>query len=444
MYFYVTDGSDVINNTYNKRQDVLAETTLRGSILSSDGQVLAQTVVNEEGEEVRNYPLGNLFSHVVGYTSNGMSGIESLASYYLLTSNQNLVDKIHNDLAGDKNVGDNITTSLDARLQKIVYDSMGQNRGAVVILNPQTGEILSMVSKPDFDPNTIEAKWNEIVNSDSGDSVLYNRATQGQYPPGSTFKLVTMLEYIREHPNDYQDYRYDCKGSYHIGDTDIKCAFGKVHGEVDTRLSIAYSCNCSMINIGLSLDLASYRKTAEQLLFNQELPLTLAYNKSQFVLKEDSSKWDIATTSFGQGKTLITPIHLAMLASSISNNGKLMSPYLLESVVSTDDKVIKNFGSSEYGNLMTSDEAGILRSYMEAVVKESFGWLYGDNYQYYVAGKTGTAQYGTKGYEHSLFTGIYRNGDQEYAIGMVIEGGDQRKTSAIELSKVIFDQYFAK
>ena len=105
-----------------------------------------------------------------------------------------------------------------------------------------------MVSKPDFNPNTIAADWSSVT-ADGSDSVLINRATQGLYPPGSTFKIVTLLEYLRENPDNYKDYSYECKGSIDVSGKSISCSHGTVHGVQDTKMSFANSCNTSFINM---------------------------------------------------------------------------------------------------------------------------------------------------------------------------------------------------
>ncbi len=441
IYFNIMDADNVINNKYNKRQDILADKVIRGSILSSDGEVLASTISDSEGEESRYYPYGNVFAHVVGYLNNGGYGLESSACYYMLTSNQNLKDQLTNGLSGEKNIGDNIVTTLDTGLQNEVYNALGTNRGSAIVIEPSTGKILAMVSKPDFDPNSLAADWNSIT-AEGSDSVLLNRATQGLYPPGSTFKIVTLLEYLRENPLTYEDYSYTCDGTFELGDRTINCIQSTAHGVEDTVLSFAHSCNCSFINMGLSLEIKKYMKTAEQLLFNSKLPVPMEYNESQFVLTDDSSEWDIAQTSFGQGKTLITPMHLALIGCAIANEGTLMKPYLLSSVESVDGDTIKTFSSEEYGELMTEEEADILGSDMSEVIKQSFSWLYTST-DYDVAAKSGTAQYGTNGYEHSLFISYSPVENPEIVVAVVIEGGEQRNTTAAEVAKNIYDYYYS-
>lgn len=441
IYFNLTQAESIINNSYNKRQGVLSRRTIRGSILSDDKTKLAVTNVDDDGNETRYYPYSGLFSHTIGYLNNGGYGLESLYGYYMLHSNQNFFEQIGNDLSGNRNTGDNVVTTLNVGLQKACYDALGSNRGAVIVMEPSTGKILAMVSKPDFDPNTLAANWSQITGEGS-DSVLVNRATQGLYPPGSTFKLITMLEYLREHKNDYGQYHYICDGTYELGNNTINCVRTTAHGDVDLFSSLAVSCNCSFINIGLSLDLDRYKKTAEKMLFNKELPTNLEYNKSRFVLNGESSEWDIAQTSFGQGKTVITPFHLALITCTIANNGTLMEPYLVSSVESTNVMTVKKFKEEKYDTLITEKEASLLKKGMEQVVKDSFSWLFG-GVEYTLAAKSGSAQYGTEGYEHSLYASFSPADNPEIAVVAVVEGGPQRNTTAAEVTKQIYDYYYS-
>ena len=197
IYFDGFKSDDFINSPYNTRQDSFSDRVVRGKILSSDGQVLAQTNVSEDGTETRNYPYSNMFSHVVGYDTNGKSGLESEANFTLLTSHSFFLTQMKNQFLNEKNTGDTVVSTLNANLQSIAYNALGDRRGAVVVMEPSTGKRLVEVSKPDFDPNTIGDNWDYLVN-DENDSSLLNRATNGAYPPGSTFKVVTALDYFRK------------------------------------------------------------------------------------------------------------------------------------------------------------------------------------------------------------------------------------------------------
>lgn len=166
-------------------------------------------------------------------------------------------------------------------------------------MEPKTGKILAMVSKPDFDPNTVESSWNALSTDEN--SVLLNRATQGQYAPGSTFKVVTLLEFMRENP-DYSSYSYNCTGSIENSGIKIHCYNGHVHGQVSLEESLAYSCNTSFSNIGLSLDPVKFKKTAEEVLFDSKLPSDLPYSKSSFTMDSSAGNGTKMMTAMGQGR----------------------------------------------------------------------------------------------------------------------------------------------
>lgn len=145
-----------------------------------------------------------------------------------------------NEFSGKKNQGDTVISSLNADLQTTAYNSLGDRRGAVVVMEPSTGRILAMVSKPDFDPNTIAENWDTLVNDESNSSLL-NRATNGAYPPGSTFKIVTALDYFRQ-KGSLEGYSYLCQGSITVDDHTIRCYNGTVHGQEDFYSAFAHSC----------------------------------------------------------------------------------------------------------------------------------------------------------------------------------------------------------
>lgn len=442
VYYNASVKENVVNNTYNKRIEVMEKETIRGSILASDGTILARTVVSSDGTEEREYPFGNIFAHVVGFTYKGKSGLEKAANYYLICSNDNPIEQVKNDFAGDKNVGDSILTTLDADLQKAAYSALGRNSGAIVAIEPSTGKILAIVSKPDFDPNTIELTWDTIITDDEFDSVLVNRATQGLYAPGSTFKVFTLLEYIRENPKDYENFRYDCSGSMTFEGVKLNCFNGRAHGSLNLKDAFAESCNSAFATIGLHLDKESYRNNNLKLLFNEDLPIDLEYNQSSFALTMASGIEETMHTAMGQGQTLMTPIHNCMMAAAIANDGVLMKPYLIDKLVNNSGSVIRKFSKEEYKTLMTKDEAAILTDYMTAVVTDGTGKAL-KNDSYTAAGKTGSAEYDSSNRHHSWFIGFAPVDDPEIAICVLLEGGYSGYSNATEVARIVLDEYFA-
>ncbi len=439
--FVVGSEQDMVNNSYNSRQEILLSRNYRGTVFSRDGEVLAETVMDAAQNETRVYPYENLFSHVVGYSTNGRMGVEAQANYYLINTHTSIGNKVANDMAGLKNPGDNVYTTLDVRLQEVADKQLGLYRGAVILTEVSTGKILAMVSHPDFDPNEIADIWDSLLADDSS-TVLLNRVTQGMYPPGSTFKIVTALEYIRENPDTYQDYQFNCTGHFGQGDSRISCYHGTRHGKVDFRRSLAVSCNSSFANIGMTLDRAAFADTLKELLFNGELPLTMNYSKGRISVSEDMSDAMMIQTSFGQGETLMTPIHLNMITCAAANGGVLMKPYVVDRVENDAGSIVKAFHPQTYGSLMTEEESAILRELMTAVVEEGNAEEL-SGLSYTAAGKTGSAEYNSvKGDSHAWFTGFAPAENPEVCVTVIVEGAGSGGDYAIPIAKRMFNAYF--
>ena len=438
-YFNIVKSREIINSPYNVRLDYMADRVVRGKILDKDGNVLAKTDVAEDGTETRVYPYGSLYAHVIGYDSHGKSGLESKENFNLLTSNVFFGEQIANEFQEKKNLGDNVITTLDTNLQQVAYNALGDYKGAVVVMEVSTGKILTMVSKPDFDPNFVSEEWDNLTTH--ADSVLLNRATQGAYAPGSVFKLVTTLAYMRQYKN-YPEFQYECEGEIQYENTTIHCAKEKVHGEEDLSTSFANSCNASYSEIGLNLNFEKYKKTTKDLLFDTKLPSVLPYTGSKFQLKKDSSSAEIMMTAIGQGKTQVSPYHMTLLASAVANGGVLMKPYLVDEIVNAHGGTVKKYMPKKYDTLMTLNEAAQLSEYMQAVVERGTAWeLYNDVYT--VAGKTGTAEYSSdKETAHSWFMGFTNVDNPDIAISVVVESADNSGMSAVAVAKQVLDSYY--
>lgn len=440
-HYSVTHKQELINNSYNGRQQALLAKNRRGKIYSAEGNVLAQTVVAEDGKEKREYPYQNLFSHVVGYATNGRMGVESQANYYLINSNAPLSVKASLDVSGEKYPGDDVYTTLNVDLQQVASTALGIYQGAIIVTEPDSGKILAMISKPDFNPEEISDIWDELIQ-DKDSSILLNRVTQGLYPPGSTFKIVTALEYIKENPDTYKNYSYNCTGAITRGEDRIQCYHGSVHGTVGFERSFAKSCNTSFANMGLSLDKNAFADTLSDLLFNQELSLPFTAGTSRVAVLDETSESDMMQISIGQGTASITPLQLNMITCAIANEGTLMKPYVIDYVQNSAGNKVKTFNSSVYGRLMEADEAEILKGLMSDVVEEgTASRLKGLSYT--AAGKTGSAEYGTvKGDSHAWFTGFAPTDDPQICVTIIIEGAGAGGDYAVPIARRIFDAYF--
>ena len=439
IYFQTMVSSNVITSPYNKRQDTFADRVVRGNIVTSDGELIAATNVGADGSETRVYPHNDLFAHVVGYASHGKSGIELLANYQLLTSHAYFLERFVNEVQEDKNIGDTVVTTLDFNLQQTAYQALGDYRGTVIAMEPSTGKILAMVSKPDFNPNDIQANWKDI--SAGGSSVLVNRATQGMYPPGSVFKIVTLLEYMRE-GNDLDDWTYECNGSYTEGDVTINCYHGNAHGTVDLKTAFAKSCNGAFAKMGLEIDETGFMETCGELLFHAELPLALSSKQSSVKLDKDSDIGTIMQTAIGQATTEVTPMHMALLTSAIANGGNLMKPYLIESIENYTGERVKKYMPSSYGKLMTAQEAEVLTEYMTETVLAGTGSKLQSG-AYTAAGKTGTAEYSNdKSKSHAWFVGFSNVEDPDLVVCVLVEGAGAGSEYAVPIARQIFDAYY--
>ena len=299
-----------------------------------------------------------------------------------------------------------------------------------------------MVSKPDYDPNTIAEDWSSLTADEAGEARLLNRATQGLYAPGSTFKILTLLEYLREHPADYGEFHFDCDGTYEYGDYTIRCYHGEAHGSQDLAQAFANSCNGAFAQIGLTLDKDRFHQLALELLYNQELPLSLPYSQSSFSMTAEADDWETLQTAIGQGKTQTTPMHTLLITAAIANGGTLMRPYLIDHLENAGGQEVEKFMPSSYGQLMTAEEAGRLTEFMRGVVTEGTGSAVRTD-AYTVAGKTGSAEFETGKETHAWFTGFAPAEDPQIAVVVLVEEGGSGGRAAAPIARGIFDAYFS-
>ncbi len=443
VHFARNNKIEMFDNSYNQYSYRLAREYLRGSILSSDGEVLAYSTGDDAGSQTRVYPYANMFAHGVGYSTHGRMGVESLANYYLLNCHTGLSDVARSE-AGDEGplTADSVITTFDVKLQQVAYDSLGVYRGAVVITEVKTGRVLAMVSKPDFDPNNIEQLWDELI-SDKKNSNLLNRVTQGLYPPGSTFKIITTLEYLRENGNSVAGYHYYCNGSFTYGDTTIKCYHGTVHGSVDFTKAFAKSCNSSFANVGAGLDPASFSRTLDDLLFDAKLPCDLPTSVSTTAVDAEVDSHNLMQASIGQGQDAMSPLHLNMITCAIANGGTLMKPIFIDRVESASGSTVTRFNPEKYGQLMSTEESAALTELMEEVVRSGTGTRLRSEL-YDAAGKTGSAEFNnySKDDSHAWFTGFAPSEDPQIAVTIIIEGAGSGGEYAVPIAKRMFDRYF--
>lgn len=444
VYFVIHDSDKLLNNSYNNRQELLAKRVTKGKILSDSGKVLAETVTDEEGNESRYYPYDGLFAHVVGRSSHGKTGLEASEGYTMLTSGINPLMGTLNELKGKKNPGNNVVTTLNVSLSKAASDALGSRKGAVVVLDPETGKILSMVSKPTYNPNHLtDARWKKLA-ADSGEkSSLYNRATQGLYPPGSTFKLYTALEYMREN-KDYGDFHFTCTGKIGSGKDMIRCYGGEVHGKVDLAEAFADSCNAAFCSIGDGLNRNAWKKLCESFYYNKNIPLSKMEQKSsRFAVTNSTDQGDVRQASIGQGDTLVTPLQNALLVCAAVNHGELMQPYVVDHVEDHDGNVVNEYSSKSLGNPLSKKEAKALKQLMRGTVTggTATSLYYGTPYK--AGGKTGSAEFQNGSSDsHAWFVGYAEKDGKKLVVSVVVEAAGTGSAYAVPIAKKVFDAYW--
>ncbi len=413
--FYQSDY--MVSSAYNPRVSAVETDHIRGNIYDRNMKELAVTNVDSEGNQTRFYPYDRMLAHTVGSVYNGKTGLELSYNFRLQDPKDELFQMIKSIFFGDEIYGDSIVTTLDADLQNEAYKQLKGKKGAIIIGEAKTGKILSMVSYDDFDPNTYDTDF-ESLKSDEENTPLINRATQGLYPPASTFKIMSTL-YIMENMENYEDYTFQCKGSTTIDGETISCNNGEVHGEVDLEKAFTVSCNSFFASALATMDVSGYDDLAEKMMFNKSIHFDLPLSTSTFTMSEDSSTGEIMQTAIGQGNTLATPLQLYMMVQSVANDGEMLKPYLISEVINKNGKTVSKTKEKVLTQTMTKEEADQITGYMKKVMTEGTGQR-GKVSGVEIAGKTGTAEVdGEK--SHGLFVGFAPADDPEIVITVVLE-----------------------
>jgi len=428
----VFDARAIASNPYNKRLGAAKTDRIPGMVLDRNGNILAESV-EVDGIFSREYPYGRAFAHILG-TRLSKTGVEANYLFELQKLDMELWQRMDYLLTGRVVEGNTVVTTLDADLQKAVYELLAGRRGAVVAIEPSTGRILASVSAPDFPPDATSNDWAALL-ADSADSPLVNRAAQGLYAPGSTFKIVIAAAAIE---NELDDFTVTCTGSETFGSHTMRCFDGRAHGEMTLETAMAVSCNVYFAALGEKLGADALRETAERFRFNRALPYPLEYNVSTFPLPSDARRDELIETAIGQGRTLATPLQMALVAATVANNGLMMNPYILDSVQTRDLRVLEKRMPTAAQTVLDTETAARLGEMLAGVVQNGTGapaQISGTP----VAGKTGTAQNAT-GNDHSWFIGYAPADRPTIAIAVLLEetGGG---TSATHLARQVIEAW---
>lgn len=446
--YALSQQETLFDNSYNGRESQMLAENTKGKILAADGEVLAETVVNGENE-TRNYPFKNVFAHIVGYDSMGGSGLDGAYNYTLIHADLTIPEKAAYSDLGQKMPGNNVITTLNPTIQEAADEALGLYQGAIIVSDPSTGAILAMVSKPDFDPNTIEKDWDSISQNEE-ESALLNRVTQGLYPPGSTFKIMDAVEYLEENPSSWQSYTYNCTGTFSRDGETIHCFHNEQHGTVDFMKSFAKSCNSSFANIGLSLNRQEFAAKLKTMMFGEELPYDLPSSVSTTCLTQNTGDLSQLSTdnmiqlAIGQGATGMSPLHLQLITAAIANDGVVMKPYVVDRVESATGTLIEQNDPEAYRQIMSKSTAQTMRTLMADVIEEGTASKL-KGYSYTAAGKTGSAEYEDDSTQsHAWFTGYAPAEDPQVAITVIIEGAGSGGDYAVPIARRVLDAWFSQ
>ncbi len=426
------DRQEISSSAYNPRINYVDNSVKRGNIRDSNGDILAESIENADGSYTRNYNRSRMAAHITGYSSKGKTGVEAAENFELQKAHNEVLQRINNILKGEPVQGNDVVLTVDMDIQSIAGNILGSKKGAIVVMEPSTGRILALQAYPDFDPNTVAQNWESL--RDDEDSALVNRATQGLYPPGSTFKVITALAAIQYY-NDWKSFTYECTGEAVFENKVIHCYNNKVHGTVDMKKAIATSCNCYFAELGKRVGAENIRKKAEDFYFNENYPFVLAHSISQVALQKKSEENEIVETAIGQGKTLATPLHMAMVASAIANDGIMMKPYIVDHIQYYNGDISKTTVPEKIEQIISVEEADIITDMMISCVSEGTGTaaqIYGID----VAGKTGTAENAT-GSDHSWFIGFAPANDPKIAVAVMIENANRGGSATPIAGKVL-------
>lgn len=441
-YFEMIEGPKIVNNPYNKRLWVKRNEVLRGTIYDRNGKPLTKSSKIDKETQKREYTGGEIFAHVLGYVDikYGITGLERKYDAELMSSNveDNIKSLIKNKGKGEEKIGNSLKTTLDYDVQSKAYDLLGDNRGAVVALNPKTGEVLAIVSKPSFNPNNLQEIW-QSINKDKN-MPLINRATAGLYPPGSTFKTVTAISAL-ENISGIRNRTFEDNGELPISDKySLHNYDGETFGSINFKNAYVHSSNVVFGTLGLELGNNKLKETAEKFFFNKDIPTDgIPVEQSKFPTLKTYEKGSIAQSGIGQSSDLASPLQMALVSSTIANGGVMMKPQLVREVVTSKGELVKSIQPEQIGQIISADTANTMKDFMKSVVEEGTGVNASiDGVE--VCGKTGTADHQTDGKDatpHSWFIGFAPYSDPQVALAVIVEDGGQGGKAAASIASEV-------
>jgi len=433
-YVQLIAGPGIAANSYNPRHALLAER--RGRILAGDGTVLAQTVKGE-----RRYPYGASLAQTVGYVSirYGTSGLED-AYDAALTPPDTTGDmssqfaEIVEALTGRNALarGADVITTIEPAVQNALYSRLALHpRAAGVVLDPRTGAVLALASVPSFDPNALASQFQALLHDER--SPLLNRAIDGLYPPGSTFKIFTASAALDSGTVTMQSTFYD-PGYYTIGNFTLHDNEFEATGSQDLTGAFALSSNVDFGQIALKMGTDTFYRYIDGWGIGKSLDFQLPANTDRVPPASSIVPGELAQMGFGQGALLMTPLRMALLAATIADGGSEPRPYIVRQVVRQGGGA-SSYGAAELYAPISADTAANVKNMMIAVVQRGTGTpaqLPGIT----VAGKTGTAT-NPLGAAHSWFVCFAPADHPRVVVAIVVENAGYGATVAAPIAREV-------
>lgn len=397
--------ADYYQNMAGNNHTLMQESdTERGSISTYDGVVLAESQQTEDGSYERVYPAGDLASHVVGYysTQYGTSGIEA-SENETLKGQQNYASwtDVINAAAGINTPGNDVRLTINSTIQQAAQDALEGETGAAVVMDPSTGAVLAMASSPTYSAGDVEALLEQAAASDGSDDAgqLVNRATQGLYAPGSTFKIISLATALQNGIAS-EDSVYASPGTMEIGNAEVSNFGDESYGDITLQRATALSSNTVFGQLGVQIGAQLLVEGAEAFGFNKDLDFELPVVTSLMPDPDEMTEWETAWASAGEpvgehespAGPQASVLEMAMVGCAVANNGTIMQPYLVDSVYNANGERSYQAQATTYLQAITSETASRVKEVLKDVVDYGTGTTAAIN-GVQVAGKTGTAEH---------------------------------------------------
>ncbi|MEV6394964.1 penicillin-binding transpeptidase domain-containing protein [Streptomyces sp. NPDC051907] len=431
--------ADELNaNDKNRRVQIERYANERGNIIVDGKPITGSVETNDTDFQFkRTYVDGPMWAPVTGYASQAYDAnqIEKIEDGILTgNSDQLFFDRTMAMFTGDKKKGGNVVTTLNGAAQKAAFKGLGDKKGAVAAIDPQSGKILALASTPSYDPASFagyaredEKAW--IALEKDKDKPKLNRALREVYPPGSTFKVVTAAAALEHGQVEDIEAATDTEEPYILPNTRTKMvnhATGCENASLNQAMKV--SCNSVFAKLGDKVGRDDMLETAEKFGFNAEQFTPVRTSAS--VYDKNMDRPGNALSSIGQFNTAATPLQMAMVTAAIANDGKLMKPYMIDKLEAPNLDVVKRTEAEEMSRPLSPKNAQLLQQMMETVVEEGTGSNAKIGGDVKVGGKTGTAQHGENNSKnpYAWFISYAKVGDgSPVAVAVVVEDSEAKR-----------------